>query len=352
MKKYLAIFLIALFAGTGLRAGAQSADSKPLFSFRGVLFGILKDIGTEATNIISAVHNPFSSNTPVASPATQTNSGDAFSFAVMGDTQSFKTGNSTGNFQTVVGDIVKDKVDLVFSTGDLTGSCESYTECLKKHNDWKSIAAPLLSKTYAAMGNHDNISNKGVKGWQDAFNFPTNGPNGYSELAYSFDFKNSHFVVLDSDSPDLHKINGQQRAWLEKDLATDKKDNTFVFFHEPAFPVSAKVGESLDKNPSDRNALWNIFDKYNVTAVFNGHEHIVSRRKIDSSVLPGTKNAIYQFVFGSTESFDHDLPDPGTVEYANRGQGRFGVVNVKGKEITVRTMSAGNQELDSFTFTK
>jgi len=352
MKKSLVIFAIMLLAGTGLSAGAQSADSRPLLSFRGVLFGILKDIGTEATNIISAVHNPFSLNATSVSPAAQTNSGDAFSFAVMGDTQSFSAGNPNGNFQTVVKDITKDNVDLVFSTGDLTGSCESYTECLKKHNDWKSVDAPLLSKTYAAMGNHDNIEDKGGKAWQDAFNFPANGPSGFSELAYSFDFKNSHFVVLDSDSPDMHEINGEQRAWLEKDLAASKKDDTFVFFHEPAFPVSSKVGESLDKNPSDRNALWNIFDKYNVTAVFNGHEHIVSRRKIDSSVLPGVKNAIYQFVFGSTDSFDHDLPDPSAVEYANRGQGRFGIVSVKGKEITVKTMSADNQELDSFTFAK
>jgi 3',5'-cyclic AMP phosphodiesterase CpdA len=352
MKKYLVIFVIVLFAGTGFRADAQSADSKPLFSFRGVLFGILKDIGTEATNIISSVHNPFSQSATDAPPAAQTNSESAFSFAIMGDTQNFSAGNPKGNFQTVVGDISKHKVDLVFSTGDLTGSCESYTECLKKHTDWKNIDAPLLSKTYAAMGNHDNIGDKGDKAWQDAFSFPANGPNGYSELTYSFDFKNSHFVVLDSDSPDMHEINGEQRAWLEKDLAASHKENNFVFFHEPAFPVSSKAGESLDKNPGERDALWNIFDKYNVTAVFNGHEHIVSRRKIDSSVLPSVKNAIYQFVFGSTDSFDHDLPDPGVVEYANQGQGRFGIVSVNGKEITVKTMSADNQEFNSFTFAK
>jgi 3',5'-cyclic-AMP phosphodiesterase len=343
MKKYLVIFVIALFAGTGSRADAQSADSKPLLSFRGVLYGILEDVKEDVQNIASAVRNPFSSNATAPSVTGQVSGENNLSFAVMGDTQNFSIGNPKGNFQTVVGDIAKDNVDLVFSTGDLTGSCESYTECLKKHTDWKNIDASLLSKTYAAMGNHDNIGDKGGKAWQDAFNFPTNGPSGYSELTYSFNFKNSHFVVLDSDSSDLHEINSEQRTWLEKDLAANKKDNTFVFFHEPAFPVSSKVGESLDKNPEERNALWQIFDKHNVTGVFNGHEHIVSRRKIGN---------IYQFVFGSTDSFDHDLPDPGVAEYANQGQGRFGIVSVNGKEITVKTYSPDNQELDFFTFLK
>jgi Icc protein len=313
-----------------------SADSGPLFSFRGVLHGVLE----EAKNIAAKVASPFAGSK--TAPATQTDE-NGFSFAIIGDTQSFKSANPNGFFQTVVKDIAKDNPDLVIATGDLVGSSDNYSEYAKRFSDWKKIDAPLLSKTYAAMGNHDNINDKGVKAWQDAFNFPTNGPSGYSELTYSFDFKNSHFVVLASDSPDMHQIDGNQRAWLEKNLAAGKYENTFVFFHEPAFPVSSKVGESLDKYPSERDALWKIFEKYNVTAVFNGHEHIVSRRKVDG---------IYQFVFGSTESFDHDLPDPGVAEYANQGQGRFGIVSVNSKEITVKTYSSDNQELNSFTFSK
>jgi hypothetical protein len=157
---------------------------------------------------------------------------------------------------------------------------------------------------------------------------------------------------LDSDKPELHKINQTQRAWLEKDLSTNKKENIFIVFHEPSFPVSSKVGESLDKNASDRDTLWKIFDRYNITAVINGHEHIVSRRKIDSSVFPGAKNSIYQLVFGNTDSFDHDLPDPGIAEYAHREQGCFGFVKVNGKEITVETHNRNGDLLDSFVFSR
>jgi predicted phosphodiesterase len=345
MKKYIGIAIAIGLIFIIVSASAQTTDGGRLYSFRGVLAGILKDISEEVQKAAANIRNPFSteSNEKQSAVQTQVGNDNKFSFAVIGDTQNFASGNPSGNFQRVIKDISTANVDVVLSTGDLTSSCESYTECLKKHNEWKEIDAPLLSKTYAAMGNHDNVKDKGGKAWQDAFNFPTNGPSGYSEMAYSFDLKNSHFVFLDSDKPDEHQVDKVQRDWLEQDLAQNKKENTFVVFHEPAYPVSSKIGESLDAQPSQRNALWSILEKYNVTAVFNGHEHIVSRRKIGS---------IYQFVFGSTDSFNHDLPKSGVAEFANQGQGRFGLVSVEGKNITVKTFGPDNKEINSFSFSR
>jgi Icc protein len=328
----------------------NSVDQKVLNSFKGVIdMALEQPVVQKIAEEVSTPKSPFQNQ---AQTDEESKNGDILTFAVMGDTQSFKAENQNGNFQQVVKDIAADNPDLVIATGDLTSSCDTYSDCVTKHNNWKKVDAPLISKTYAAMGNHDNVGNKGVKAWQDVFDFPKNGPGDFSELTYSFDVKNSHFVFLASDDPDQHQVNKAQRDWLEQDLASNKKENTFVVFHEPAFPVSSKIGEGLDAQKSDRNALWSIFDKYNVTAVFNGHEHIVSRRKIDSTVFPGAKNTIYQFVFGSTDSFNHDLPQSGVAEFANQGQGRFGLVSVDGKKITVKTMTADNKELDSFTFSK
>jgi hypothetical protein len=341
MKNYASLLIALVLAFSVFRVSAQSAPAVRLFSFRGVLSGILEEIKNEAENIIS--RNPFSAEKKTEPPVNQTTGENSFSFAVIGDTQRFSSGNPNGYFQKTVNQISKDNVDLVLAMGDLTGTCESYTECVKDHEDWKKIMSPLLSKTYAAMGNHDNFQNKGTKAWQDVFNFPNNGPDGHKEMTYSFDFKNSHFVILDSDEPDEHQVDEAQRAWLDRDLAANSKETTFVIFHEPAWPVSSKISESLDKQAGQRDALWSIITKHKVTAVFNGHEHIVSRRKIGD---------VYQFVFGSTDSFDHDLPARGVAEYSNRGQGRFGIVSVAGKEVTVKTFTTENQELNSFTFTK
>lgn len=338
MKKTIAAIIVVVFVFFAFRTFAQSSDSGSLFSFRGALYGILK----EAEDIVAQVASPFVGSK--TAPATeQTTSENSFSFAIIGDTQRFTAGNPNGNFQKAARLVVKKNPDLVLAVGDIVSTGESYSEYSQKFSNWKKIMSPLLSKTYAAMGNHDNVEEKGEKAWQNAFNFPTNGPDGYSETAYSFDFKNSHFVFLNSDHEKEHLVNGDQRAWLEQDLAHNKKENVFVIFHEPAYPVSDKGGEGLDTDPGERNALWEILERRKVMAVFNGHEHIVSRRKIGS---------LYQFVFGSTDSFNHGLPAKGVAEYANQGQGRFGFARVNGKEITVETRDPSNKILNSFTFSK
>jgi len=175
-----------------------------------------------------------------------------------------------------------------------------------------------------------------------SFNFPKNGPAGFQGFTYSFDLKNSHFVVLDSDKPRENMINDTQRSWLEKDLAKNKKENTFVFFHEPAYPVSSKIGESLSVNNKDRNALWDILVRHRVTAVFSGHEHIHSRKNI---------NGVYQFVIGNTQSFNHDAPKPGMAEYSYVGP-HFAIVTVDGKKINVKIYKTDGVQINSFDFTK
>ena len=262
-----------------------------------------------------------------------------FNFAIVGDTQYFKPG-SNGSFQRAVANIKKMNVDLIMSEGDLVSSCKG-SDCVAKLNSWKSVLGDLASKTYPTQGNHDLTGKESVdQSWQNVFNLPTNGPAGFSELAYSFDFQNSHFVVLDSEKPDEHIVNDAQRSWLEKNLTANKKENTFVFFHEPAYPVSSKMDESLDVKSEDRNALWNILTAHKVTAVFNGHEHIHSRRKV---------NGVYQFVFGNTNSFNHDMPKTGIAEYAYRGE-NFGIIKIEGKKITVEVYSVDGNILNTFTF--
>lgn len=371
-KNFTVILISILLAATAIASGfflfyplslqykeGPSAKSPPaglqIRSFRGVLSNALgsisEEIGQIKEQISGAAHNPFAdaAGDIASSPA----SPNSFSFAILGDTQSFKAGNSSGNFQRAIASVKKLNPNMVFAVGDLVGSCANSSKCEKDYSDWKNIIGSFMPKTYTIQGNHDRTGgSKADKVWQSEFSLPTNGPPGYSEITYSFNFKNSHFVVLASDNPAMHDIDSEQRSWLEKDLAANKQKNTFVFFHEPAFPVSSKIGESLDKHAAERNTLWQILDNYNVTAVFNGHEHIVSRRKIYSSVFPGAKNSIYQLVFGDTDSFDHALPAPGIAEYAHREQGCFGFVKVSGQEITVETHDAYGNLLDTFTFSK
>ena len=73
-------------------------------------------------------------------------------------------------------------------------------------------------------------------------------------------------------------------------------------FHVPAYPMGAHYGGSLDRNPTQRDALWKILDENNVTAVFVAHEHNYNRRLIDkkffNTATTKFNNAIYQLTTG------------------------------------------------------
>ena len=122
-------------------------------------------------------------------------------------------------------------------------------------------------------------NSQGLKTFQNFFE----GPVGIRTY-YSFDYGNSHFIVLD---PNLNNAIGdfditpgsEQYSWLLDDL---EKENSrcarfrFVFFHEPAF-INYWDGGYWDGEPQLRKNLVPLLSKYNITMALSGHAHIYER---------------------------------------------------------------------------
>lgn len=136
------------------------------------------------------------------------------------------------------------------------------------------------ARFYPVVGNHDFPVRPH---WFEFWEPPAN------RLHYSFDYGNSHFVVLDTNkvvapdnrtfAPDTEDYAIQKQAesfgpgsaqyqWVRKDLATTKKTHIFVFFHIPAFSYGGH-----ESNLEIQRALCPLFEKHKVTAVFMGHSH-------------------------------------------------------------------------------
>lgn len=276
----------------------------------------------------------------------------AVTFSVMGDTKDFVMGNASGATQLAAKYIKKKKASVNIVVGDLINDCTDDANCMKSFDDWKGVVNPIYGKTYPAMGNHDRAYAGADAVWQSVFNLPANGPEGYSELVYSFNKGNSHFVILDSSKPDFNIIDSNQRNWLEQDLARNKKKFTFVFFHAPAYPVSVHIGSALDTYPAERDALWQILDNHNVTAVFSGHEHLYARRKINSSVYASGTHSIYQFIVGNTDTASSPAPQTDLVDYYNLEKSFLLVKNGKKKIVTELYSATTGKKLNSFSFKK
>lgn len=275
---------------------------------------------------------------------------DNFSFAIMGDTQMFNSPSGislmSGNYKLAASEIEKRNPGIVMTVGDLIQTCHDKIGC-DAYRMWKNIDAPLLPITFEVMGNHDHKGGDfSDSQWKDYFTLPANGPKGYEELAYSFNFGNSHFVVLDSEHP-LHKIDKLQQAWLDEDLTKNTLSNVFVFWHEPAWPMDDKKRQSLDAHSSLRNSLWSIIDKHNVTAVFNGHEHVFNMTKIDSSIFSQATHAIYQITSGHVDApIKSDAVSNMSHQVAYYyPQGNYLMVNVKNQNITIDLYSIATDQL-------
>ena len=97
---------------------------------------------------------------------------------------------------------------------------------------------------YPVVGNHEIETPEDmtwVRAWagRDLPHLVRRGPPGAEITTYSFDFGNSHFVVINqyhngqTDVPGKTVLSEQTLAWLEKDLAATRKPLIWVFGHNP-----------------------------------------------------------------------------------------------------------------------
>lgn len=202
-----------------------------------------------------------------------------FKFAVIGDTRS---DNPEGINIKVTAALLKkiksEDVDFIIVTGDMISGSKNVNRTVERLGKWKHLVQKYGLKVYVVAGNHE-INSEGSEGaFRSIFEMPDNGPIGLKELVYSFDYKNTHFVMLDTNIYNsFHRLGDAQRAWLENDLKQNKDKLIFVFGHEPAYPTGNRMGKSLGRFPVERDGLWSLFEKYDVRAYFCGHEHVYNK---------------------------------------------------------------------------
>jgi len=156
---------------------------------------------------------------------------------------------------------------FVIQTGDLVHTGTSASQ-------WKTydeVTGPMRSQipVYPAPGNHD------FGGGEYAARLTAPIESG-TKAYYSFTKARWHFISL---SVDLHMPYGpgtDQYNWLVSDLqkAGSRKLDIAVFFHVPPYSIGSH-GSDLDV----RAKLCPLFDKYGVSLVMNGHDHLYYRTR-------------------------------------------------------------------------
>ncbi len=180
----------------------------------------------------------------------------AFRFAILSD----RTGGHTpGVFPSVIDEINLLNPDLVVTMGDhIEGYGEDYDRVEAEWDSVLTMMSVLEAPCRLTPGNHDI--------WDDRSEAVYRARTG-EEPYYSFDYGNTHFVVLDVSRVDyVEDFPEGQMEWLTSDLAANvEAENTFVLMHKPLWIQTLLVG--------DPDPLHDLFVKYGVDAVFSGHLH-------------------------------------------------------------------------------
>ncbi|MBO0831408.1 MAG: metallophosphoesterase family protein [Actinobacteria bacterium] len=164
------------------------------------------------------------------------------------------------------------------------------------------------------LGNHETEFNNGTQGFTSyltRYRLPDNGVPGFRGNWYKFQIGSVLFISLDADDV-IYQDNGafvggpgpftpaastgnppipagtslyvrdysggQQTAWLERTLATARKNASIDWIIVQMHQIACST--SITGNGSDRGIReqWlPLFDKYNVDLVLNGHDHDYER---------------------------------------------------------------------------
>ena len=255
------------------------------------------------------------------------NASGSLKFAVLGD---FGTGEREQYqmAEQMVRVYQSFKFTLMITVGDnLYGSERPQDFRLKFEQPYK----PLIDggvEVKASLGNHDAREQRSYK----PFNMD-------GKLFYSFkaSAQSVRFFALESTYPTPEQV-----VWFEKELKSSKEDWKIAFFHHPLYSSAGRHGSDLQL----RDKIEPLVVAYDVSVVFNGHDHVYERIKPQKDVT--------YFVTGSGGKLspgDLDTRDPIMAAGFDREQ-VFLIAEINGDHLTFNAISRSGKVIDSGTIAR
>ncbi len=168
---------------------------------------------------------------------------------------------------------------FIFTAGD---NCDNGQNELQWNGMFEGLKGIIESLPYMmTTGNHDNrgyltyfpeptgkfyLEHADFFDFQFAPAYPDNGPEGYKGENYSFDYGNTHFLVMGINAPDVLE------NWAYNDLQASDKTWKLGGYHFPIYPVMPE-GQNNDGYPWLRKPI----EEGRLDILFEGHEHSFAR---------------------------------------------------------------------------
>jgi 3',5'-cyclic AMP phosphodiesterase CpdA len=251
----------------------------------------------------------------------------ALKFAVLGD-----FGDGSQREMDTAAEFVKAHqvfpFEMVALTGDNLYGSERPQDFAKKFEEPFKALLDAGVKFYGTLGNHDAREQRYYK----QFNM-----EGRLYYTYKAPAESVRFFALESGY-----VEPEQVKWLEAELQKSTDDWKIAYFHHPLYSSGKTHGSDVDL----RGVLEPLFVKYNVSVVFQGHDHVYERIK--------PQNDIAYWVIGSGGRFrEGDLTknSPLTAKGYD-ADNAFLVAEISGDTMTFNAVSRTGQVVDSGEITR
>ena len=210
---------------------------------------------------------------------------DSNTFMYLGDVQYVSSGSidtDYNNWKTLVQNACAANPNTAFilQGGDMVNNGQNPEE-------WQAFLtrADDISSKVPVMpiaGNHESNATSGKPElYLGIFDLPKNGPSGFKEEFYSFDYGDCHFTCLNSNIflneqlgagtmtlDDFDRI----KTWIAADLSGSSKKWKIVVMHHPAYIVDS------DTAAAKVLSQWApVFEDNGVSLVLCGHQHTYMR---------------------------------------------------------------------------
>ncbi|HNQ11844.1 MAG TPA: metallophosphoesterase [Bacteroidia bacterium] len=173
-------------------------------------------------------------------------------------------------------------------------------------NNVFNVYPKILRNTpvFPSLGNHDyaDIGYQSSTALTDSFAYfdlfalPSNGESGgvasNSEKYYSYNYGNTHFVVLDSYGS-YNDTSSAMYQWLASDLAQNTKQWIVCYWHHPPYTMGSHNSDTEIESQSIRENIIPLLESYHVDLVLSGHSHNYERSclvhghyGLETSLLP------------------------------------------------------------------
>lgn len=272
------------------------------------------------------------------------------SFAYLGDIQfSDSKEEEYKDWGNMVSNMYKRNPDIAFALqgGDIVQSGI-------RPDEWQSFldnASNVFSRIafMPINGNHEsNFPGGKPELYMDMFSLPENGPQGFKEEFYSFDYGNCHVTALNS-----WVFSGEQTlfendfdsivSWIKEDLKSAGSKWKIVIMHHPVYAVAS------DGVASQVKEKWApIFENYGVDIVFCGHQHVYARSYPMRNGAADYVNGITYIMGNSGQKF-YSSADETFQEKTIYNTSTYQIVRINGNSLELICYDKDGNELDYYT---